>query len=629
MNKTNMSIGKACPYGASAGDKGVQFCVACPKDRRLVLKVYSAEGKVLYNVNMNDYPAGGSIRSVFIHDLKGDGISYAYFLDGEPYRDPYTKKLKKRRRWGDHRPAVKMETSMIYDPVYDWEQDKPLNLPLNEVIGYMLHVRGFTKHSSSGVRGKGTFLGIREKIPYLKELGITQVELMPAYDFNECDAVKDYRSGSLDENGNFTGCEYRINYWGFKAGSYFVPKPQYAFLDDSVTEFKDMVKALHKAGIELVMQFYFPREVNRNLISDCLRFWKNEYHVDGFHIYGSQLPLDLLATDPILTDSKLYYERYDVSGIFGTSCCVNEFLAEYNQDYAVDIRRFLKSDEDMLHKFVYRLRCNPDRIKVINHITSYDGFTLNDLVSYDYKHNEGNGEENKDGSSYNYSWNCGCEGSTRKNAILKLRMKQLKNAFTMLLLSQGTPMFMAGDESMNTQGGNNNPYCQDNEVTWLNWRLNKRSTELNEYVKKLIALRKSHGILHLDKEATLLDSKSCGYPDISYHAEQAWYPQMDTHIRHVGIMLCGEYAEASVDNYFYLAVNMHWESHSFALPNLPEGLCFKYLTDTEGKGADDYKTELDDNGNKQVRVGPRTILVLISEKDRVSKKRRSTTDKRR
>ena len=385
-----------------------------------------------------------------------------------------------------------------------------------------------------------------------------------------------------------------------------------------------MVKALHKAGIEVIMQFYFPGEINRNLVMDCLIFWQSEYHIDGFHIFGSHLPLDLIATMPRLTETKIYYERYDHAGIFATDgCCINGFLAEYNQDYLTDMRRFLKSDEDMLNKFMYRQRCNPQDIKVINHLTSFEGFTLNDLVSYDYKHNEANGEDNKDGTGYNYSWNCGTEGNTRKNAILKLRMKQLKNAYCLLMFSQGTPMIMAGDEFMNSQGGNNNPYCQDNDVTWLNWRMNKRSSELYEYVKMLIALRRSHAILHMGREASLLDTRSCGYPDISYHAEQAWYPGMDTHIRHIGILLCGEYAGDEADDYFYIAVNMHWEDHTFAIPNLPSDISFKYLFDTDNRGEAAYEPETDDNGNKLVRVGGRTILVLKSRKDVIKKKRRS------
>lgn len=609
-NKGNVITGSAYPQGAVMSDDGIQFCTSCPSERKLSLKIYDNSGKSIYNINMNEHHASGSVFSVVVKGLDHRKISYNYSVNGETVRDPYCKSLSNRRKWGEFRNRT--EHCLVYDGEYDWEGDKPLKLPYNEIIGYMLHVRGFTKHVSSQVTGRGTFLGIQEKIPYLNELGITQVELMPAYDFDECDVIKSYKSSELDEDGNSTGVERRINYWGFKAGSYFLPKPQYSYSQDSVKEFKDMVKALHKAGIEVVMQFYFPGEINRNLVMDCLIFWQSEYHIDGFHIFGSRLPLDLIATMPRLTETKIYYERYDHAGIFATDgCCTNGFLAEYNQDYLTDMRRFLKSDEDMLNKFMYRQRCNPQDIKVINHLTSFEGFTLNDLVSYDYKHNEANGEDNKDGTGYNYSWNCGTEGNTRKNAILKLRMKQLKNAYCLLMFSQGTPMIMAGDEFMNSQNGNNNPYCQDNEITWLNWKHNNRSRELLEYVKMLIALRKAHGILRMPREATLLDSKSCGYPDISYHSEAAWYPQMDTHIRYIGTLLCGEYADGNrSDDYFYIATNMHWEAHAFALPRLPKDMEWKYCLDTESAGDEKYEVILDGNGNKQVEVPPRTVLVL-------------------
>ncbi len=623
-NTENVVTGSAYPQGASISEDGIQFCASSPSDRKLQLKIYDNSGKTIYNINMNEHHVAGSVFSAVVKGLDHKEISYSYTVNGEAIRDPDCKCLSNRRKWGEFR--TRSEHCLVYNDEYDWEGDRPLKLPYSEIIGYMLHVRGFTRHVSSQVTGRGTFMGIQEKIPYLNELGITQVELMPAYDFDECDVIKSYKSSELDEEGKTTGTERRINYWGFKAGSYFLPKPQYSYSQDSVNEFKDMVKALHRAGIEVVMQFYFPEEINRNLVMDCLIFWQSEYHIDGFHIFGNRLPLDLIATTPRLTETKIYYERYDHAAVFATAgCCVNGFLAEYNQDYLTDMRRFLKSDEDMLSKFMYRQRCNPQNIKVINHLTSFEGFTLNDLVSYDYKHNEANGEDNKDGTGYNYSWNCGTEGNTRKNAILKLRMKQLKNAYCLLLFSQGTPMIMAGDEFMNSQNGNNNPYCQDNEITWLNWKYNNRSRELLEYVKMLIALRKSHGILRMSKEATLLDSKSCGYPDISYHSEAAWYPQMDTHIRHIGTMLCGEYAEGSrPDDYFYIATNMHWEAHCFALPRLPKDMEWNYCLDTEAAGDDKYEMILDENGNKQVEVPPRTVLVLIGRAvvKKAKKKRR-------
>ncbi len=614
-----MSIGAGYPYGATVVREGIQFCTVCPEGKKLILKIYDNSGVILYNIEMNDYSVFGNVYSVIVKGIIPSEVYYNYYFGNEAVRDPYAMRADNKRKWGEYRNRT--IHYRIYDPEYDWQGDKPLRLPFGKVIGYMLHVRGFTRHSTSGVTAKGCFQGIAEKISYLKDLGITQIEMMPAYDYDECESIKSYKSSETDEEGKVTGAQKRINYWGFKEGEYFYPKPQLCYTEDGIKEFKDMVRALHAAGIELIMQFYFPLEVNRNLIGECLRFWQREYHVDGFHVFGEHLPMDVLATDPILTGTKLYYERYNAEGIFSVSqCCINKNLAEYNQDYMIDMRRFLKSDEDMLSKFMYRQRCNPERIKCINHLTSYDGFTLNDLVSYDYKHNENNGEENKDGTGYNYSWNCGIEGKTRKSAVLKLRMKQLKNAFCLLIFSQSMPMFMAGDEFMNTQYGNNNPYCQDNEITWLNWKQNNRTAELFEYVKDLIALRKNHGVLSMDKEATLLDNKSCGYPDISYHAEMAWYPQIDTHIRHIGTLLCGEYgAGDKADDYFYIATNMHWEEHFFALPKLQKGMEWSYCLDTDSSDPKAYNIELDDNGNKIIKVPARTVLVLISKDDPAQK----------
>ncbi|HOO29165.1 MAG TPA: hypothetical protein PLU43_11935, partial [Lachnospiraceae bacterium] len=275
---------------------------------------------------------------------------------------------------------------------------------------------------------------------------------------------------------------------------------------------------------------------------------------------------------------------------------------------------FLKSDEDMLQAFLYRQRRNPQDVHVINYLTAYEGFTLNDLVSYDYKHNEENGEENRDGNNYNYSWNCGAEGSTRRKAVGKLRMRQMKNAFAMLLLSQGTPMLLSGDEFCNTQYGNNNAYCQDNKVTWLNWKQTKQSQELYEYVKELIALRKSHPILHMEEELRIMDYAACGYPDLSYHAEAAWYPKMENHIRHIGMMLCGMYARIdrlTKDSFFFIAYNMHWESHKFGLPKLPKEMNWHYCLDTTDTLNRETVIKNLESKQDEITVPERSVLVLI------------------
>ncbi len=602
--------------GVSACKGGWQFCCAVDCRHSLALCLYEKTGRLYAKIDLLPYQVAGNVYCIQITGLKEKGLEYKYEADGQPFRDDYGKAFSVCRKWGEQAEKGQLATNGFYKENFDWGNDALPKLPFHQIIAYSMHVRGFTMHSSSGVKGKGTFLGILGKIPYLKELGINQIELLPAYEFYEFDSEKDrlvkghpkYADESKSKN------IIKINYWGFKEGGYFVPKASYSYGKDPVLEFKSLVKALHENGIELIMQFYFPIGINRNLVFDCLKFWVTDYHVDGFHLKGENLPLELLATEPLLMDTKLYGACYNKGHIFRGNYAVNRYLAEINQEFMMDMRRFLKSDEDMLQAFLYRQRRNPKDIHIVNYMTAYEGFTLHDLVSYDYKHNEANGEDNKDGTNYNNSWNCGIEGATRKKAVLALRMMQMKNAFALLLLSQGTPMLLAGDEFCNTQYGNNNAYCQDNEVTWLNWKRTKQSQELLHYVKQLIALRKAHPILHKEEEFRIMDYAGCGYPDLSYHGDSAWYPKMENHIRHIGIMLCGKYAridKKTEDTFFFVAYNMHWEPHLFGLPKLPKGMKWEYCFDTTDHLDRESFAQTLTKKQEEITVSERSILVLI------------------
>jgi glycogen operon protein len=277
-----------------------------------------------------------------------------------------------------------------------------------------------------------------------------------------------------------------------------------------------------------------------------------------------------------------------------------------------DMRRLLKGDEGMLYEVMKHMRINPSTNGVINYITNYYGFTMADLFSYDRKYNEANGEDNKDGVDYNFSWNCGAEGSTRKKQVLALREKQIRNAFILLMLSQGTPFFYMGDEFGNSQKGNNNPYCQDNEITWLNWKDLNKNKEIYSFVKELISLRKNTGVFHLPKECMIMDYKSCGCPDISYHGEEAWKPSWEHYSRQIGFMLCGDYAEGCEGKYYFVAVNMHWEDHEFALPKLPKKKVWKKLMTTSAKEVS--VIDANDNINDAVyRIEKRSITMFIGE----------------
>ena len=374
----------------------------------------------------------GSIYSMAIKDL--DIGRYAYnFYDGENvFTDPYAKRIHGHEKWGKREKVLK---GGFLDEDYSWEEDEPLKIPYEESFIYCLNVRAFTRHKSSGVARKGTFRGIIEKIPHLKELGITAVELMPAYEFDEIEMQRANLHLSAKEE-----LPVKYNCWGYKEGYYFAPKAAYSSDKNAASEFKDMVKALHANHIEVIMQFYFPNTVKQGLILDVVKYWVTEYHIDGVHLKGERIPQQVLGTEPLLTDTKLFYYHFPYEQIYEENETPKfRNLASYSDDYMYTVRRFLKGDDNMLGCFLELQRRNPKQHGVINYVTNYYGFTLADMVSYEKKNNEANGENNTDGNDDNGTWNCGVEGNSRSFGIVSRRRPELKNALTMLWVSEVRP----------------------------------------------------------------------------------------------------------------------------------------------------------------------------------------------
>lgn len=612
----NHSLGKGYPIGVKSHLEGFQFSVICDCKRSLFLDIFNSEGALIDHVNMLLYKVSEDIASVLVKGIEDSDFSYTYEIDGVVTDDSARKNSTAKRAFGDKESRI--DAGKLYVNGYDWEGDTPLNLPFNEVYAYQLSVRGFTAHSSSKVKAKGTFQGITEKISYFTDLGINQLVFLPVYDFDEIErprtglrGLPDYTLKPGDDDS------LKVNLWGFKKGAYCMPKASFSYTHDPVNEFKTMVKLLHRAGIEVILRMYFPEDVNRSSIPEILKFWVYEYHVDGFFLMGDGIPMEIIGSDVFLRSTKIYNVFFDKDLIVGKEYGYNRKMAFVNSDFMNVARRYLKSDENMLSDFLYRSRLNPSDVHVVNYITDYSGFTLNDLVSYDYKHNEANNENNNDGENFNFSWNCGAEGPSRKKNIINLRMKQIKNALSFLYLSQGIPMLTAGDEFLNTQDGNNNPYCQDNEIGWVVWKGGKQSEEVRDFVKMLIKLRKSHPILHPESEFRLMDYAACGFPDLSYHSENAWGPRFDNHLRNIGVMICGKYLKVdriNEDDFFYICYNMHWEDHRFGLPKLPKGLKWEveYVTCDEKSGKIIYLSLLDEK--EFVTVCDRTVAVLRSVK---------------
>lgn len=555
--------------GVYACGKGYFFATEAESEKECGVLLYSKEGKEL-RIPFKEEGRRGTLYGVQIENIEGDFPfeKYNYYEGGNVYTDPYARLVEGLQKFGDFERMPESTYGILADMTFDWETDRALELPICDTFIYGLNVRGFTMHKSSGVRNKGTFEGIVQKIDHFKQLGVTAVELMPAYEYEECMTYE-------------REAEKRINCWGFQKGFYFAPKASYSTKRPDLS-FKEMVKALHNNGIEVFMHFYFPKEYNPVGITEVLRYWSIEYHVDGFRLSGFHLPLNFIARDSILRRCKIWTSYFPVNEIYENPPGFRNLLLD-NGNFKNDMRCFLKGDENLISQVIHYNKSNSPFCGVVNYLTDYDGFSLYDLVSYEKKHNEANGEDNRDGTDINYSWNCGAEGDSRKKTIVELRSRQIKNALAFLFLSQGVPYLFSGDEFANTRYGNNNAYCQDNDTGHLKWKLNRFSREILDFTCMLSKLRKDHELLHADHELLGADSIACGYPDISYHGMEAWRPDTSYISRMIGIMLYGEYAEEKNADTLYLAYNMHWEAHELALPKLPKGKEWHLLFTTAGE----------------------------------------------
>ena len=455
---------------------GYNFAVEADEDAKVFLLLYRKNGKEpFYELLLDEKYRTGRIFSVFMKKLNVNSLEYNFRINGEICLDPCASRISGREHFGapwDTDPH-KVRCGFWSGEGYDWEDEKSPETDFGDMILYKVHVRGYTKQSKLPAKLRGTFEGLIQMIPYWQELGINTVELMPAYEFMEISRQKE-PEGLVSTKGK----KDEVNYWGYGNGLYFAPKRSYCATKDPHREFCDMIKAFHKAGISCMMEMYFPAEANPLMALRALQFWKQNYHVDGFHVLGAGAPLALIMKDGLLAGTKILADGMDTATLYKNQKQKKRCFAEYNLGFLQDMRRFLKSDEDMVPAVQYRIRHNPDDHGVINYITCQDGFTLNDLVSYNYKHNEANGEGNNDGCSYNYSWNCGIEGPSRKQWIRQMRERQMRAAFAMLLFSQGVPMIYGGDEIGNSQEGNNNAYCQDNATGWIDWKGLKKNEKL-------------------------------------------------------------------------------------------------------------------------------------------------------
>lgn len=603
--------------GATVEKDGVTFGYFAYHEERPVLLLYKkGTEEIAAELPFPEQKTG----NFYGMKVKMQASQYEYnFREGDQViTDPYAKRVVGRRVFGELPSGdVHSLRGGFITKNYNWGEECAPQIPFEEVVMYHLHVRGFTMQKDSGVRKKGTFAGLREKIPYLKELGINQVKLMPVNEFADMAAQKRKEVGTAKPQkaapahameAQNAKTEYKMNYWGYGEGFYFAPKASYAASEDADAELKDMVKALHANGIEVILEFSFTDETDVGMITECLNYWAQEYHVDGFSVIARDGLSPELALLPLFKNKKLYCTWYP-DYVVQRNLEKGYQIAASNDSFLVDCRRILKGEEQCLGAFGYQLCKNPSGMASVNYMTNHDGFTLQDLVSYDRKYNEANGEMGHDGSDYNFSWNCGAEGETKKREILKLRMKQRKNAYAMMLFSQGVPMLLAGDEFGNSQAGNNNPYCHDSELTWLDWNRKRSNKELMDFVREAIAYRKKHPTLHQKKELKGADTLSSGFPDVSFHGERAWYGDFDRATRHVGSMFSCRYA--GEEGFIYIAWNFDWVPQQFALPVLnKKEKWYKVMDTSEKESFLPLEKQAVLAENKHFAVPPRTVIIL-------------------
>ena len=618
--KTHFRVlpGDAWVRGVRHTEDGCHFSVAIPDGAEAELLLYTDAGKSqpCQIIPLPEEDRIGEVSAVTIQ-MPHDGTwAYAYRINGRICPDRYAGNIRGRLCHETGRTELHALTASPEVAV-----TKPLKIPYEDSVIYKAHVRGLTKRKPQGVRHPGTFLGITEYIPYLKEMGVNMLMLMPCYEFREMpDTVSEYPlDGDLKVYSSDPDM-IRKNYWGYTEGFYFAPKTAYSAGEDPCREFAEMVDALHREGIGCIPEFWFDAAEDSRFVTDVLRHWLMHYQADGFHLVGEGSWIHAVASDPLLKKTRILYSRFDETAADARKSRNHEkTLGVYNPGYEQVMRRFLKGDQDIsTDEVAWLLRRNDAVFGMVNYFADQDGFTMADMVSYEEKHNEANGQQNRDGCHANFSWNCGEEGPSRKQAVRRRREQQLKNAWLMLMTSQGTPMIYAGDEVMNSQNGNNNAWCQDNETGWVTWKRTEEVSRMKEFVRKAVAFRMAHPVLRQPMPLRMADYRASGTPDISYHSQIAWMSMSGQTKSGLGVMYSGAYGkkqDGTSDDTLYIIYNMYWMPQNFALPDLPAGSCWMVTADTSRKDSFPEKPVLPaagEEGAKQLQVPPRTVMILTA-----------------
>ncbi|MCR4947491.1 MAG: hypothetical protein K5929_11170 [Lachnospiraceae bacterium] len=570
------------------------FTFQYKKNSKYSLKLYKKGTDEYEIIEMPDKYCIGEVCSFMIKGIDFSKYEYTMIADGEERLFSYTTSIAGREKWGDVSRLTDERKSLrgVFETeYYDWQGDEKPDIQDNEFVIYKLNVRGFTKEAKIEPSKRGTFEGVTEMIPYLKSLGINAVEFMPIYEFEELmpedenvtgfagwspEARKGY--DLLADSDKRPERNVRINYWGYGKGEYFAPKRSFAGKRNPVSAVRDMVKSLHAAGIQCFMEINFPEKLSLAYISDVLCHWVKDYHMDGFHLLGGDIEVKHLSVIPMLKTSKIFYDNIysDDAGI-SDDC---KLLYQYRDDFQYTLRRQINYNDNDMQQTLAQLKKQDRSLGFVNYFANNNGFTLADVFAYAYKHNEANGEQNTDGCDNNFSTNCGVEGVARKNFIKQLRRKRMKMAVSVLAVAQGCPLIYMGDELGNSAEGNNNPYCQDNRIGWLNWKTAEKYEDYVQYVKDLFVFRKNHKLLYRNDPVDMGQTAANGLPALSYHGRDAWCTTVSPMTQTVGILYCPTKAEEG-EKCLYVAMNFSAAMSTIAIPRLPGKTALKYVFGTE------------------------------------------------
>ena len=613
--------GNYAKIGVSRTAEAVYFTFEGEKEQKCAILLYAVNGRQI-RIPVPDAYCVGALRSVGIKGLNWKKYDYNYEIDGTLTFDRHARKIIGREKWAD--PARLTRECRVragFDFAdFDWQGDRFPEIPRERMFMYKLNVRSFTMDAGAVGRRKGTFAGVMDKIPYLKELGVTSLELMPVYEFEELmpvesdqQDVEDWSENakeglSLEKKTNAQS--YKVNCWGYIPGDYYGPKASYSSEGEPSVELKTLIRELHKNHMECILEMYFDETMNQNIAVEILRYWVMEYHVDGFHLLGASLPVDAMAQDLILRRTKLFATGFHAHLMKQTAY---PHLFVYNDDYLFAVRHLLSRVDGSIPELLNQLRRQNRIIGFVNYVAGNNGFTLADLFSYVQKHNEANGEGNRDGIEWNFSCNGGMEGPTRKRNILEYRRRQMRNAIVLVMIGQGVPLLLAGDEFGNSQQGNNNCYCQDNKTGWVNWSSLKKNQAYAKFVRQMAAFRRQHPVLSSNEPMQMCDYDSRGCPDLSYHGESAWIMAPNQYPQAIGILYCGAYAvceDGTPDDYIYIGLNFSITKQSLALPNLPRKLKWHLVVNTSDKQQPFYSAPLELEEKTRIEIPLQSILIL-------------------